>query len=199
MPAVRMASSAIISSIGAALGGAVDDAAAGQPIEGGEGQIVADRHRQHQALGLAILGDQRHADLAGLRGAGAADCDFLAVDQNFAADAAEHAEHRQQQFALALAIQAAEADNLAGAAASDMLRSRCVHERLRNSITGGAALGFGAGFGGKTWRYSRPIINCTILVKALDQAGLAPILQRYPNLTFFAPTDAAMNALPPDV
>jgi uncharacterized surface protein with fasciclin (FAS1) repeats len=39
----------------------------------------------------------------------------------------------------------------------------------------------------------------TILVKALDQAGLAPILQRYPNLTFFAPTDAAMNALPPDV
>jgi uncharacterized surface protein with fasciclin (FAS1) repeats len=39
----------------------------------------------------------------------------------------------------------------------------------------------------------------TILIKALDQAGLAPILQRYPNLTFFAPTDAAMNALPPDV
>jgi uncharacterized surface protein with fasciclin (FAS1) repeats len=39
----------------------------------------------------------------------------------------------------------------------------------------------------------------TILVKALDQAGLAPILQRYPNLTFFAPTDAAMNALPPDM
>ena len=39
----------------------------------------------------------------------------------------------------------------------------------------------------------------TILVKALDQANLSPILQRYPNLTFFAPTDAAMNALPPDV
>jgi uncharacterized surface protein with fasciclin (FAS1) repeats len=39
----------------------------------------------------------------------------------------------------------------------------------------------------------------TILVKALDQAGLAPILQRYPNLTFFAPTDAAMSALPPDM
>jgi uncharacterized surface protein with fasciclin (FAS1) repeats len=39
----------------------------------------------------------------------------------------------------------------------------------------------------------------TILVKALDQAGLAPVLQRYPNLTLFAPTDAAMNALPPDV
>jgi uncharacterized surface protein with fasciclin (FAS1) repeats len=39
----------------------------------------------------------------------------------------------------------------------------------------------------------------TILLKAVDQAGLAPVLQRYPNLTFFAPTDAAMNALPPDV
>ena len=39
----------------------------------------------------------------------------------------------------------------------------------------------------------------TILLKAVDQAGLAPILQKYPNLTFFAPTDAAMNALPPDV
>jgi uncharacterized surface protein with fasciclin (FAS1) repeats len=39
----------------------------------------------------------------------------------------------------------------------------------------------------------------TILLKAVDQAGLAPILQKYPNLTFFAPTDAAMNALPPDM
>jgi uncharacterized surface protein with fasciclin (FAS1) repeats len=39
----------------------------------------------------------------------------------------------------------------------------------------------------------------TILLKAVDQAGLAPVLQKYPNLTFFAPTDAAMNALPPDV
>ena len=39
----------------------------------------------------------------------------------------------------------------------------------------------------------------TILLKAVDQAGLAPVLQRYPNLTFFAPTDQAFNALPPDV
>src|SRR5271155_6117164 len=38
----------------------------------------------------------------------------------------------------------------------------------------------------------------TILVKALDATGLAPILQRYPNLTFFAPTDDAFRALPPD-
>jgi uncharacterized surface protein with fasciclin (FAS1) repeats len=39
----------------------------------------------------------------------------------------------------------------------------------------------------------------TILLKAVDQAGLAPVLQRYPNLTFFAPTDQAFGALPPDV
>jgi len=39
----------------------------------------------------------------------------------------------------------------------------------------------------------------TLLVKALDETGLAPYLQSYPNFTFFAPTDAAFNALPPDV
>jgi uncharacterized surface protein with fasciclin (FAS1) repeats len=39
----------------------------------------------------------------------------------------------------------------------------------------------------------------TILLKAVDQAGLAPVLQRYPNLTFFAPTDQAFGALPPDM
>jgi uncharacterized surface protein with fasciclin (FAS1) repeats len=38
----------------------------------------------------------------------------------------------------------------------------------------------------------------TLLLKAVDQTGLAPILQRYP-ITMFAPTDAAINALPPDV
>ena len=39
----------------------------------------------------------------------------------------------------------------------------------------------------------------TILVKALDQAGLSAVLQKYPNLTFFAPTDDAFKALPADV
>jgi len=38
----------------------------------------------------------------------------------------------------------------------------------------------------------------TILLKAVDQSGLAAILKAYP-LTVFAPTDAAFNALPPDV
>lgn len=40
----------------------------------------------------------------------------------------------------------------------------------------------------------------TILLKAVDQSGLAPILQSPAyKLTLFAPTDAAFNALPPDV
>ena len=38
----------------------------------------------------------------------------------------------------------------------------------------------------------------TIFIKAVDQAGLAPILKQYP-VTVFAPTDQAFNALPPDV
>ena len=38
----------------------------------------------------------------------------------------------------------------------------------------------------------------TILLKAVDQSGLAPVLQRYP-VTLFAPTDAAFNSLPADV
>lgn len=39
----------------------------------------------------------------------------------------------------------------------------------------------------------------TLLCKALDQSGLAGPLQKYPGITFFAPTDAALNALPSDV
>src|SRR5689334_1395295 len=39
----------------------------------------------------------------------------------------------------------------------------------------------------------------TILLKAVDQTGLAPVLQSAAyKLTMFAPTDAAFNALPPD-
>ncbi|HUZ12325.1 MAG TPA: fasciclin domain-containing protein [Caulobacteraceae bacterium] len=39
----------------------------------------------------------------------------------------------------------------------------------------------------------------TLLIKAADQSGMAAILEKYPNLTLFAPTDAAFRALPADV
>jgi uncharacterized surface protein with fasciclin (FAS1) repeats len=40
----------------------------------------------------------------------------------------------------------------------------------------------------------------TVLLKAVDQSGLAPVLQSPAlKLTLFAPTDAAFNALPPDM
>ena len=62
----------------------------------------------------------------------------LAVDQDLAGDAAEHAEERQQQVALALAVESAEADDLAGADAQrDVLQpvgpgevARLQHRRL---------------------------------------------------------------------
>jgi uncharacterized surface protein with fasciclin (FAS1) repeats len=38
----------------------------------------------------------------------------------------------------------------------------------------------------------------TILVKAIDATNLKATLTSVPNLTLFAPTDAAFNALPPD-
>jgi uncharacterized surface protein with fasciclin (FAS1) repeats len=38
----------------------------------------------------------------------------------------------------------------------------------------------------------------TILVKALDATNLKGALKTNPNITLFAPTDAAFNALPPD-
>ena len=37
----------------------------------------------------------------------------------------------------------------------------------------------------------------TILAKALDASNLTPVLKSTPNITLFAPTDDAFNALPP--
>ena len=48
-----------------------------EPVDGGERKIVADRHRQHQALGLPVLRNQRHADV----GDAAAFAGLLSVDR----------------------------------------------------------------------------------------------------------------------
>ena len=75
----------------------------------------------------------------------------LAVDADRAADAAQHAEQRQQQLALALAVEAAEADDLALADR----RSRCraagrPSAGSRRRAHAAAAPCRAAGFGGKT-------------------------------------------------
>ena len=77
------------------------------------GDVLAHRHRQHQPLGLPILGDQRHADISRLGVARAGDALRLAVDRDRAAAAAQDSEQRQQQLALALPVEAAKADDLA--------------------------------------------------------------------------------------
>ncbi len=41
--------------------------------------------------------------------------------------------------------------------------------------------------------------NFSVLVSALKATNLAPVLASVPQLTLFAPTDAALNALPPGV
>ena len=88
--------------------------------------------------------------------------DRRARDPDFARDAAQDAEQREQQFALALPVEAAESDDFArlggerdvaqpvGPAQVPDLEQR----RLRPFARA-------AGFGGNTWLYSRPIIIST--------------------------------------
>ena len=95
--------------------GLVDQRAAGDAGEGGGEQVVGDRAGEHQALGLAVLGDEGDAGGAGLGGGGRGREAAGGAEANLALDAAEHAEEREQQLLLALAVEAAEADDLAGA------------------------------------------------------------------------------------
>ena len=173
MPAVRIASSRIISSIGRALGGAVDDAglatsrssAAKERLSRTDiGSISPSVLRSSGISAMPML-----SALAPPRGL--AMRDGLAVDQDLAGDAAQHAEERQQQFALALAVEAAEADDLAGAGRS----ARCPSAGRSRRGCGPRApaacrSGTGAGLGGKTWLYSRPIISSTTSLSVLVPA-----------------------------
>ncbi len=78
-----------------------------------ERQILAHRHRQHQAFRLSVLGDERHADARRLRRMGARRRRWRASDPDFAGDAAQDAEQSQQQFALSLPVETAEANDFA--------------------------------------------------------------------------------------
>src|SRR6476619_3217114 len=90
-----------------------DEAGGRQPASAGEADVLAHGERQNEALGLAVLGNERHRDGAALSGARAANAPRLAVDFDLRVDAAKHAEEREQQLALPLAVESAEAYDLA--------------------------------------------------------------------------------------
>ena len=95
----------------------------------------------------------------------------FAVDQDLAGDAAQHAEQRQQQFALPLAVEAAEADDLAGPRGErDVLQPVGPGEVARSSTGGLPVAASRGGLGGKTWLYSRPIISSTTSLSVLVPA-----------------------------
>ena len=91
----------------------VDDAEAAETFDRGKREIVAHRHGQHQALVLAILGDQRHANVVRLGCARAGESHCLAVDLDGPVRPDRRAEQGEQELALALAIEAAEPHDFA--------------------------------------------------------------------------------------
>ena len=63
---------AIAASIAALARPSVDERSAREPAERGDARFVGDRHRQHQAFGLAVLGDEGDAMAGRLRRGGRA-------------------------------------------------------------------------------------------------------------------------------
>ena len=82
------------------------------PAEYCEGEVVANRHRQHQPLGLAVLGYERDPHPQADRVRGLADAPGLAIDPRLSAGELARAEERHEKVALALADQPADADDL---------------------------------------------------------------------------------------
>ena len=91
---------------------------------------------------------------------GSRTCDRLAVQQDLAADAAQHAEQREEKLALALAVESAEADDLARPDRDvDVVQPRVPRQAARlEGRRAGAVAARGGGLGGKACSMSRPII-----------------------------------------
>lgn len=85
-----------------------DNASAAQAIKCGEAEVVVDRHRQHQPVGLPVLGHQCDAQFGTLGMPRTADIDLPAIQHDVATQAAQHAEQGQEHLALPLSIQPAE-------------------------------------------------------------------------------------------
>ena len=98
---------------GLRFGLAIDDAEPGEPVDGRERQVFAHRHRQHQSFVLAILRDERHADVGRFGALGAGDVDRPSVDLDRAGGPDQDAEQSEEELALPLAVETAEADHLA--------------------------------------------------------------------------------------
>ncbi len=144
-------------------------------LERREREVVAHRHRQHQAFGLAVLGDQRHADLRALGVARAADVHRLAVDQQFAA-----ACRAARRTAPAAARAGPGRRGRRGrsprrrAACSEMSSSRSSQRRWRTSRRGAAsARGARGRAAGTPPLYSRPIISSTTSCVGLGAGRVA--------------------------
>ena len=73
------------------------------PVKGGGDQIVGDGQGQHQAFGLAILGDQGDAGMAGL-GQGGRGWQALPRHVHASTHALQHAEQRKKQLFLPLPV-----------------------------------------------------------------------------------------------
>ncbi len=93
--------------------GAIDDAVVRDAVKRGKGKVVPHRHGQHQAFGLAVLGDEGHADFFAFGRRRAVDLYRRAIDQHIARAAPQHAEQGQEKIALPLPVKAAKADDLA--------------------------------------------------------------------------------------
>ena len=110
LKALRSPTSTASASLPASMNGPNDSG-----LERSDGQIVGDRHRQHQPFRLAVLGNERDADVGRLGMGRRARPHSAPIDRDRAGDPAQHAEQGEQQGLLALAVESAKADDLASA------------------------------------------------------------------------------------
>ena len=150
----------------------------GEAAQGGHAEVVADRHQQHQAFGLAILRDQRHARAGPLGIDRPVEAGRHAVDADFPAHAAQHAEEGEQQLALALAVEPAEAHDLAPADREGDAAQLVPPGEVERTSRAGSGRGRLAGRGGNTLAMSRPIIMR--ITSALLRAPVGKVSIRRP-------------------
>ena len=145
----------------------------GHAVERGEGQVLAHRHRQHQPFGLAVLRDQRHADaVAACAAAG------LPIVTGLPSTSTSPDSRAARRTSASSSSRWPWPSRPPRPTTSPALtRKRDVVQPVGPARACGLRapaalpLGVGAGLGGKTWLYSRPIISSTTSSSVL-RAGL---------------------------